>query len=231
MLTTKIKARWLINIIWDKTHWGQGNLEWYIDGLVQGCSNSIANVLQLLQSCITPSISHPTNMLLLKLDDMALLYGSYNCVSGSIIHSTCIYIKHSTWIDNASWNTIITNLVILPKNIMWTLAYDTLLGVEGFSYVLFLFLFCLYVRKYMQTSCFVTILPISPFFLLNTAILYRRLLAINNFTCVLLRVHKRCFTIIVERMRHWSIKLGMYFSNCYGRRNACPVDFKEVNAS
>ena len=28
----------------------------YIDGLVQGCSNSIANALELLQSCTKPSI-------------------------------------------------------------------------------------------------------------------------------------------------------------------------------
>ena len=29
---------------------------WYIDGLVQDCSNSIANTLELLQSCSKPSI-------------------------------------------------------------------------------------------------------------------------------------------------------------------------------
>ena len=29
----------------------------YIDGLVQDCSNSIANALELLQSCTKPSIS------------------------------------------------------------------------------------------------------------------------------------------------------------------------------
>ena len=28
----------------------------YIDGLVQDCSNSIANALELLQSCTNPSI-------------------------------------------------------------------------------------------------------------------------------------------------------------------------------
>ena len=32
------------------------NLEFIIDGLVQDCSNSIANALELLQSCTKPSI-------------------------------------------------------------------------------------------------------------------------------------------------------------------------------
>ena len=32
----------------------------YIDGLAQDCSNSIANALELLQSCVKPSIfTHP----------------------------------------------------------------------------------------------------------------------------------------------------------------------------
>ena len=30
----------------------------YFDGLVQDCSNSIANALELLQSCTKPSICH-----------------------------------------------------------------------------------------------------------------------------------------------------------------------------
>ena len=32
-------------------------IDWYFDGLVQDCSNSIANALELLQSCTKPSIS------------------------------------------------------------------------------------------------------------------------------------------------------------------------------
>ena len=32
------------------------NLEFIIDGLEQDCSNSIANALELLQSCTKPSI-------------------------------------------------------------------------------------------------------------------------------------------------------------------------------
>ena len=32
-------------------------LFWYFDGLVQDCSNSIANALELLQFCTKPSIS------------------------------------------------------------------------------------------------------------------------------------------------------------------------------
>ena len=30
----------------------------YVDGLVQDCSNSIANALELLQSCTKPSMCH-----------------------------------------------------------------------------------------------------------------------------------------------------------------------------
>ena len=33
-------------------HWGQ----WYINGLVQDCNNTIAKALELLQSCSKPSI-------------------------------------------------------------------------------------------------------------------------------------------------------------------------------
>ena len=33
------------------------NMILYIDGLAQDCSNSIANALELLQSCTKPSIS------------------------------------------------------------------------------------------------------------------------------------------------------------------------------
>ena len=33
-----------------------------IDDLVQDCSNSIANALELLQSCTNPSISSGTNI-------------------------------------------------------------------------------------------------------------------------------------------------------------------------
>ena len=32
------------------------NIAAYIDGLVQDCSNSIANALELLQSCTKPSM-------------------------------------------------------------------------------------------------------------------------------------------------------------------------------
>ena len=34
------------------------NAQMYIAGLVQDCSNSIANALELLQPCTRPSISH-----------------------------------------------------------------------------------------------------------------------------------------------------------------------------
>ena len=40
----------------------------YIDGLVQDCSNSIANALELLQSCTKPSIwSHDPNLVKLEI--------------------------------------------------------------------------------------------------------------------------------------------------------------------
>ena len=35
---------------------GHSSTQLYIDGLVQDCSNSIANALELLQSCTNPLI-------------------------------------------------------------------------------------------------------------------------------------------------------------------------------
>ena len=43
-------------ILWHYVLWH------HIDGLLQGCSNSIANALELLQSCSKPLMSHYTTM-------------------------------------------------------------------------------------------------------------------------------------------------------------------------
>ena len=45
-------------ILCEKTLHGHHKTYLYIDGLVQDCSNSIANALELLQSCTKPSIWH-----------------------------------------------------------------------------------------------------------------------------------------------------------------------------
>ena len=47
--------------------------ETYIDGLVQDCSNSIANALELLQSCTKPSIYSP-NIMDALLQQLQFLY-------------------------------------------------------------------------------------------------------------------------------------------------------------
>ena len=66
----------------------------YIDGLVQECSNSVANALELLPSCSRPSIfknSHHT--------DICVWICAYVCIhpqSFSVPINMCVYMKPTT---------------------------------------------------------------------------------------------------------------------------------------
>ena len=54
-MTTKKNRQWSYGAQFCCLSYWQ-NMAEYIDGLVQDCSNSIANALELLQSCTKPSI-------------------------------------------------------------------------------------------------------------------------------------------------------------------------------
>ena len=63
MLTMKFLRAWKQSNDFDALR-QQRLKQWsYIDGLAQHCSNSIANALELLQSCVKPSISLLTYLL------------------------------------------------------------------------------------------------------------------------------------------------------------------------
>ena len=58
LMFSKFMYFYLIQVILTKAHTSEGFLKFkYINGLVQDCSNSIANALELLQSCTKPSTS------------------------------------------------------------------------------------------------------------------------------------------------------------------------------
>ena len=58
----------------------------HIDGLVQDCSNSIANALELLQSCTNPSISPQWDFLFWWSDIVIYEPGPRPCRTGMIEH-------------------------------------------------------------------------------------------------------------------------------------------------
>ena len=69
----------------------------HIHGLVQGCSNSIANALELLQSCTKPSIYNKD----VQLQGLASIYTDFSNIfyTGEAVGSWGL-LQHK---DNVSW--------------------------------------------------------------------------------------------------------------------------------
>ena len=62
-------------------HFNQGTVREYIDGPVQDCSNSIANALELMQSCTKPSILTHWGLVTHICVDKLIINGSDNGLS------------------------------------------------------------------------------------------------------------------------------------------------------